>query len=263
MENKKRLVNRRKFIAGAGAGLLGIIGGSYFLNEDSEANRLLKEFPDEILGAGEVRKYRTEGARNCLVHILQGHYVNEERYKSELKDMGFDSEDQIRSLYKEDMEKVKTCQEEIYDILSYLIRNKGLSEVYVEGHTPEDEEAVNNIAKNIRLGIDRGNRKALLDKYAFRAGAPFRLLFEGKIQIKGAEILESSEFKLRFNSFKSPEINEEREDVLLSLIDNSRKNFSVTVYGAGHNFGDNIIKWNSKNPERKFSLIEVVPKSYR
>ena len=112
MEVNKKLVQRRKFVAGAGAGLLGIIGGTYFLNRDSEDNTLLKQFPDEIPWSREVKKYKVSGAKQCLVHILQMHRTENMNEKTK--------------------EAVRKVQEDIYSILSYCIDHLYLSQVYSE-----------------------------------------------------------------------------------------------------------------------------------
>lgn len=277
MGNKKELVNRRKFLARAGIGLLGLIGGGfYLLNRETVANRLLREFPNEIPGAREVRKYRTEGARHCLVHILQEHYVDEERYRRELISRGAE-EERIADMYKKDMDNVRNCQKDIYNILFYLISYKGLTEVYVEGHTLEDEAIINDIAKNVSLGLDMGHRRALLDENTFKVGAACRLSFEGKIKLRGAEIAGSEEFGLRLFNLYDPKIQEKREDTLLTLVVKDNKPFSVVVYGLWHLVGgkksfndynrdsednkDNIYEWNQRNSDKKFSLIEVIPTS--
>ncbi|MBI4141686.1 hypothetical protein HY484_02050 [Candidatus Woesearchaeota archaeon] len=36
---------------------------------------------------------------------------------------------------------------------------------------------------------------------------------------------------------------------------------SVTVYGAAHDWKDNIVEWNKLHPDKKFSLIVVTPEA--
>ncbi|MFT4304128.1 MAG: hypothetical protein ACMXYG_06175 [Candidatus Woesearchaeota archaeon] len=73
---------------------------------------------------------------------------------------------------------------------------------------------------------------------------------------------------------------EDREDVLLSIISNQINAYAIAVYGAAHAWGgnqsfgrdyptqerlsmkDNIAEWNKINPNKKFSLIEITPKSH-
>lgn len=67
-----------------------------------------------------------------------------------------------------------------------------------------------------------------------------------------------------------------REDEVLKIAYGAPGVSHVFVYGAGHTFGggksfkhydstgrrssrDNIDKWNSEHPEKKFSLIEIFP----
>ena len=90
--------------------------------------------------------------------------------------------------------------------------------------------------------------------------------------------------KFRFHG-QSPLINyladkyifEDREDILLELIAKDKKNenlMQIVIYGEDHVFGgkkscgkdysrtstkDNIYEWNKKNPDKKFSLIEIFP----
>lgn len=53
-----------------------------------------------------------------------------------------------------------------------------------------------------------------------------------------------------------------REDALLDIVSKKNDPFAVTVYGGGHDWSDNVKKWNDKNPNDKFSLVVITPKSY-
>jgi hypothetical protein len=125
------------------------------VSSDSDANRLLAEFPIEIPGALHVHKYATPGARYCLVHIRQEHL--------------------IKDISKEELKKVGIIQGDIYKILTDLIKNHGLKEVYDEGLTPETDsnkesfklcqlldsidETVGNNEKNARQRISELEEK--------------------------------------------------------------------------------------------------------
>jgi hypothetical protein len=50
---------------------------------DTEANRLLWEFPEEIPGARKVDKHVVDNARYCLVHIRQTHYGFDKEFSRE------------------------------------------------------------------------------------------------------------------------------------------------------------------------------------
>lgn len=53
-----------------------------------------------------------------------------------------------------------------------------------------------------------------------------------------------------------------REDTLLDIVSKKNDPFAVTIYGGGHDWSDNVKKWNDKNPNDKFSLVVITPKSY-
>jgi len=71
-------------------------------------------------------------------------------------------------------------------------------------------------------------------------------------------------------------IRENRENIFLNIASRQEEPLVVVVYGARHAWGgkrscgkdydrqdgsicDNIEKWNSNNPHKKFSLIEIAP----
>lgn len=312
MGNKKELFNRRKFLAGAGIGLLGLIGGGfYLLNKETEANRLLREFPNEISGAREVRKYKTGGAKYCLVHIKQIHYV--------------------RFIKEESMKEVREVQTDIYNIVSELV-NRGLtSDIYGEGVVDEefekkiitdrkgsDEILLKSFEKyrNIRLGnyneainilelelrdeskinskypnINeaesykndlkqriiklkklkdeekelRSETEKSMNLYKSNKSALEKLVEEGKIKLFAAETYDANYKGIlakKGDSDYENKVLDDRENVLLDIIGQRDLVFNVVVYGGAHNFLDNIEKWNIKNPDKKFSLVEIFPKYY-
>lgn len=105
---------------------------------------------------------------------------------------------------------------------------------------------------------------------------------EGKIRVKATEKFGLNEYPdLVANYLREPvSMSEEREDYVLMSVANNGDSIALVVYGGDHIFGgkktcgknynleermflrDNIYEWNKRNPDRKFSLIEVVPKSY-
>ncbi len=72
-------MSRRKWIAGAGATAIALLGGyaikrmEHVLTPDTPANKFLCNFPETLNGAGQIKKHCTPGARYCLVHVLQEH----------------------------------------------------------------------------------------------------------------------------------------------------------------------------------------------
>jgi len=73
---------------------------------------------------------------------------------------------------------------------------------------------------------------------------------------------------------------DDREDFILESVVKNHDPIGIVVYGGAHAWGgrdsfgknysldgrmsyrDNIAEWNKKNPDKKFSLIEIIPKTY-
>ena len=129
MTNK---ISRRKFLqygVGALAGLTLGTGGLHLFNDYQQrnqtlANKLLDEFPDEIPGAREVEKQKVIGADKTLVHVRQQHLTT----RTEEGD--------------EEWKRTEAVQNDIYEILSYLISEKDLKKVYREALIPEHMEII-------------------------------------------------------------------------------------------------------------------------
>jgi hypothetical protein len=111
-------------------------------------------------------------------------------------------------------------------------------------------------------------------------GAAARLFNEDKIDLAAAEkyeaqlraaIAESKEFIAYLDALKQgknpdykipQEVTEMREDVLLDIVSRNNDPAAVCVYGAAHDWTNNVIAWNSTHPNDMFSLIVVTPKAY-
>ena len=88
-------------------------------------------------------------------------------------------------------------------------------------------------------------------------------MFAGKYY--GIKILPAEKAELHDKAILNPTnkdiVNDARENALLKIISNYNEPLSITTYGANHNFKDNIEAWNINNPDKKFSLIVITPKS--
>jgi len=158
---------------------------------------------------------------------------------------------------------------------------------YIQRRKEEIKEEITQLESEILKPLDQrdvSQRIREKNKYS----ATFRLSAEGKIEIVAAEdamtnILASKlldEHLKKKTKLISELILDDREDILLEIISKQDSSLAVSVYGGAHAWGgyescgedyhmrgrrsykDNITEWNKKNPDKKFSLIEVVPESY-
>ncbi|MCX6748533.1 MAG: hypothetical protein NT076_02925, partial [Candidatus Pacearchaeota archaeon] len=54
--------------------------GPFYMEEQTPATAFFDSFPDKIQGIRAIRKYRTPGARRCLVHVLDNHFFWKKDY---------------------------------------------------------------------------------------------------------------------------------------------------------------------------------------
>lgn len=210
----------------------------------SELEQMIADFPSEIAGAERVDTYMTPGAKYCLVHIRQRHLVN-------------DISDERR-------DRVRQTQANIYSILQDLHNKVGIDAVYVEGVSPWNISELTQQPDHYNAGLK----------------------FSAK---KGIEVLPGEDTDLyRLSGFAEEYISDnphlihfvidEREDHLLREISKQDSPMNYVIFGGAHAWGgtnsfgeeynsegrlsavDNIHVWNTLNPDRKFSLIEITPK---
>lgn len=235
----------KKIIAGTLAGLLGL--GAYLQlgrpSIESVVKREFDSFPTEIPGAKSVKKYETEGAKYCLVHIKQFH-VNP----------GIQTEARIMAM---------KAQADIYTIVSQLSKNQGLKTVYVEGETPYSVAKFKELKDNYELVKQRmgaGKINTLIGERAW-----MRLYLNNIAEPMGGETLAGNERALEIvkdhTKFSDEELGksvfDDREDALLKIIGENQPGVFYTIFGSGHRWKDNIDRWNKTHQDKKFSLIEV------
>ena len=234
----------------------------------TEAEVFLRKFPEE-LPFSTIRKYPTEGARRCLIHLRQMHRNPTGAPESQ-----------------ESRWATRQVQRRIYEILDRLVNDGYIASVRDEGFgTLEDAKNLNESAKRFyeTEKTETGDE--------FILGGALGLGAEGRINLKPCNTRESynQTRKLIYlaRSGKSAEereealIHEYREDVVLWLISNDADSASVVVFGAANEWGgqescgpeyregdllgrtlsnkDNIAQWNRDHPDKKFSLIEISP----
>lgn len=248
----------------------------------TEANQRLRDFPDSIPGALKISKHVTPEAKYCLVHIRQVHYVSPDRYEALFKLLGVSDPKERLDIISKRYDFINNIQQEIYKILSYLTVNGISTEVYVEGITNEHTaETFTSHVQGCKEEISDMLGVTKASELSYVSGAGILLGLEGSIKIKPATTLESDMATINATtSEEERELQEQREDVLLELIANQNNRLVFTVYGALHAWGgekssgplyilsgrkstrDNIAEWNQKHPNKKFSLIEIIPKGY-
>lgn len=235
----------------------------------SKANQWLREFPEEVPGAREVEKYETPGARYSLAHIRVMHSrpfgykipskeeILSGRVKLRKEGKIIDREDAV-DLIKNSYSLVNRSQKNTYKILSFLNLGYSVTDVRMEGVFEEDD--LEELNKNIRYlynkDLDKLRKSGYfnperMDNYMWIPGAAELMAMQGKIKLLPAE---SEEYE------RGERYNEEgREDTLLETVSGQDKPYAVTVYGRGHNWKDNIERWNEEHPDKQFSLVEVYP----
>ena len=296
------------------------------LSEENSSINLFDKFPDKILGAGEIRKFKTPNSKYLLAHIFQVHeiIVDYTNFATLLRTYQDD----------DDKERVNNCQRDIYDILEHLIGNVELKEVYHEGLVEDTlvklinnrnmlEEIItfnsplNNdlgmLKRNVRIfngqeyispgEIPEGktriqymeelmseiNKKEVelskvREEMKYFHGAPLRLLYEGKINVitfEDPDLLTKAKKEAIQNEDIGYNVLDARENILIEKISQRDNPLAIVVLGGAHAFGgkdsfgenyslekrrsfeDNIYVWNEKHPDKKFSLIEVIPETLK
>jgi len=241
------LAKHKYLIGGVVLAVIILLAASYFIFvvDHSEGAKLLRDFPNKIPGAAEVNKYPVPGAQRVLIHIWQMHYAS-----------GL-SDDQLSELLK--------IQGNIYSILSYLIENHDLKEVYAEGVTSDNFETI-TLTMNLLTDIESddpevrqeglSNRKKIsnlnpeFDAYfAYMYNLMhhityFRLAREGKLKLLAGddnELLKMAEAPPGsaqiVKQLQAYSVTERRENFVLKTVAEDDSLLSVLVYGSSHMFG--------------------------
>lgn len=244
--------------------LAGTITGLSFLNnQETDAERFLRNFPTQIDGARLIKKYDVEDAKYCLVHVLQSHVSDESSFEDYL------------FLDK----NVVAVQRDIYSITCSLHDTISLDEVYVEGLT---ENLLPDISalKGRRFEVSElkgfselsAEKKVLVSKYysnLMDSQGALRAVLEGLVSARPGES-SSIQDQLNLGSWgevkpliphlvadylgiaKRNEIISEdlrdkilypwfeiREDFVIGSIASRNRPYGVVVYGALHAWGGN------------------------
>lgn len=257
--------------------------------EFTEANLFLRNFPDatSLPGAKEVRKYETPGAKYTLVHVLHGHgpafpplEFDEESFNNSERAIQQKASGRKTALY------FSAIQRDVYNILDYLRKDESIQlegafdeGIHAEVSNPDIAfRAGKNMTGNFFSGgylSKREMENLMQTDFRFLLGAARLHCIEGNLKILPGDdrgLVDAARFNPR--DFK---IQEGREDASIRIMMNYERSCGVIIYGAFHAFGgresfsdyvvgeirlynkDNIACWNEQNPDRKISLIEVIP----
>ena len=221
-----------------------------------------------INGVGKIDRYEVEKPNRLLIHMRQKHFSyplrNMENYTGDIKEF-------FRGLYDKQFREVNNVQKDIFESLMFLKNAYGMTNVRGEGVNSETTRE--NLKLNMSIRYDLMIREGFIDpenqdsvkEYGFVVGGYETLVKLGKLDLLPSENKEIYEKALRirkvggFNSDEFKIIQEQRENELLKIISKSDSSYSIVVYGGNHDFRNNINEWNIKNPENKFSLIELTP----
>lgn len=202
----------------------------------------------DIPGIGSKRLHLHEDAAYALIHIRQYHYAP-------------DTSDDL-------METIKACQHDIGDALEFLIQDPSvrLRESYQEGLVAGGDIAIADAPDNLRRFED--SKKADIANRALpeivQKGADGLLRDRGKLTLKPAERYAEAvlAWKTDFDTPQSQEnIFERREDVLIEYMLAAGEKVACTVYGAAHDWRNNVDAHNKRNPRKAISLLTLTPKA--
>jgi len=204
----------------------------------------------DIPGIGAKSMHLREGAAYGLIHIRQYHYAPE-------------TDDAM-------MSAVEACQRDIYETLQYLIEEPRirLQALYQEGLVAGGDIPAQEMPSNLKhfqdsKKADIENRK--LPEIVHR-GADSLLRDQGKLRLKPAERYAEAvqSWKTNLGAADSREnIFEKRENVVLQFMMEGGERLACTVYGAAHDWRNNVTSHNEAHPEQAISLLTLTPKSVR
>lgn len=239
------VLDRRRFIAGTiAAGMAAVLGSANAQDiEPKNVNRHLRRMPDGLPHVARRTDDRHENARHGLIVIRQIHWAAD--------------------LDAEGVREIQACQEEIRDLVDALMKGKWIDSVHQEGRMAAGEPAT-----DARYDSHPGaEQQGLRDVPRIAEYGALRVLEEaGTIVLKGAE--RTKEFDasgpavfMEDGPGRDRLLFEDREDALLKIISADRDRIACTVYGAAHDWKDNVERWNDAHPSDAFSLVTLTVKT--
>ena len=213
---------------------------------------------DDLTSLASVEEYPIEDSKYTLVHIRQRHMATNNSMNPIL------------------IKRVEENQGDIYRILEKIYAKNQSIQLYPEGLTLEKEDYLNSLALNEKSRLkdyfsylvldDPLDRKLFWDNLDQNLNFCGVMLFsmDKEIPVYALELSSINQLAKQMyrQGIKGKEVFDDREDFALKRIsETSNKELAITDFGCNHNFLDNVNKWNSKHPDKKFSLVVINPYS--
>ncbi|MBI4163418.1 MAG: hypothetical protein HY512_01030 [Candidatus Aenigmarchaeota archaeon] len=267
---------------------------------ETETDRAVDNFPENLPGASRVRKHKYAGSRNLMVHIQITHSLTERQLKQveELRKLSGRTYEPT-SLETIDFEAARVFND-VYRIVTEIRDHYTLRAIYVEGLTVDNEVLINDLVDEVVRADPKITETPDMSKLHTAIVAALGRLYPGndftgfprdttsviyqaaKATLHGKlwatatederiftrarrahdeliEVLKGKVYTQQEIDRISRLIDDDREDGLLSLLSDGSYRVAVVVYGKGHDWKNNIQKWNRKHKTDRFSLVEIYP----
>lgn len=261
--------------------------------ENFSPDKFIRQLPKEISGARKIDFIETPGAKFCLVVIkmkhLQGLETEEDiRANSDIhpniipihtdidlvlntlvrqgmKDIFIENMSEVYDPVAKDKEWWKTLKQLQRELAPLSSQRKMLSLRFID---EPDDKIREDLKKDLlhlatKEGPIRERYESLRKSVDSRLLGARELVRHGKLHAYPAEKNELIR-RASLRGFYTKEEHQQREDFVLQQMVDRRISIASTIYGAWHDFRDNVERWNKdpKNKDQKFSLVIITPRSY-
>lgn len=232
--------------------------GCNYLNQSASKQNISRTYwnlqETDIPGVRKIERYGEEDSEHLIVDVRQMHFAP----NGKVKDLA-------------ELTAIKQVQDDIYDSLSYFMDNFKLKQIYVEGlHSKKSKQNFNTFYSFDRLHLERGLKQTPAEdakEYSEGLGILTEaMIIRERVELTKPDSIERFLYVFLLKSLNEraqKELYEDREDALLKIVDGNGDKLAVTVYGAGHDFRDNVEKWNQENPKNRFALMTLTPWGYK
>lgn len=214
-----------------------------------------------------------------LVHVRQKHLIpyleSSAKYKLDSMERK-DEEKTTMDLFKDAiialdfsprvLRSVNNCQRQIYK----FIQGERVERIYAEGIqfgrglSPEEAKKSFVLVHSLLVAVqDLEKREKSVEKYFFCPGAVY-LLAKAGTGVVGVDVSKKERTlgleKLSLGD--SSEIMQERESKATSYVlgDAEGERYRILIYGADHEFKDDVEKWNKEHLDQQYDFATFTPK---